>query len=164
MIGKILYPWNINAAGCEPFTTDDFTEEEKEWILSNENSSVATFILVDRGFCSNPTKVRNIETFGGAMALIADYKPENMDDFVMMDHGGAGHSLQIPGFMIDYDSANKIKASLQSGANVMIRASLMISNPNNEIEIGLLYSSSLDLDAQSLEAFTTLAQKSAIDR
>ena len=67
--------------------------------------------------------------------------------------------------MIDYDSANKIKAALmESGANVMIRASLMISNPENEIEIGLLYSSSLDLDAQSLEAFTSLAQKSAIDR
>ena len=98
------------------------------------------------------------------MALIADYKPENMDDFVMLDHGGAGHSLQIPGFMIDYDSANKIKASLYNGADVMIRASLMISNPKNEIEIGLLYSSSLDLDAQSLEAFTTLAQKSAVDR
>ena len=122
------------------------------------------FILVDRGFCSNPTKVRNIERFGASMALIADYRPENMDDFVMLDHSGAGHSLQIPGFMVDYDSANKIKASLESDVNVMIRASLEISNPNNEIQIGLLYSSSLDLDSQSLEAFTTLAQKSAVDR
>ena len=87
-----------------------------------------------------------------------------MDDFVMLDHSGAGHSLQIPGFMVDYDSANKIKASLEEGANVMIRASLIISNPNNEISIGLLYSSSLDLDSQSLDAFTTLAQKSAVDR
>ena len=116
-------------------------------MLDNVSTSVATFILVDRGFCSNPTKVRNIEKFGASLALIADYKPENMDDFVMLDHGGAGHSLQIPGFMIDYDSAIKIKASLEEGANVLIRASLMISNPNNEIQIGLLYSSSLDLDA-----------------
>ena len=102
-------------------------------MLDNVSTSVATFILVDRGFCSNPTKVRNIEKFGASLALIADYKPENMDDFVMLDHGGAGHSLQIPGFMIDYDSAIKIKASLEEGANVLIRASLMISNPNNEI-------------------------------
>ena len=93
MIGKVIYPSNINAAGCEPLTIEDFNDDGEEYILSNENSSVATFILVDRGFCSNPTKVRNIETFGGSMALIADYKPENMDDFVMLDHGGAGHSL-----------------------------------------------------------------------
>ena len=66
-------------------------------------------MLVDRGQCSNPLKVRNVENFGGAIALIADYKPESMEEFVMVDYGGAGHSLVTPGFMIDFFSATSIK-------------------------------------------------------
>ena len=61
--------------------------------------------MVDRGNCPNPTKVRNIENFGGAVAIIADYKPEQLGDFVMTDYGGAGHSLVTPGFMIDFFSS-----------------------------------------------------------
>ena len=77
-----------------------------------ESLPLALFVLVDRGRCSNPTKVRNIENFGGAVALIADYRPESMEDFVMVDYGGAGHSLVTPGFMIDFFSASLIKQCL----------------------------------------------------
>ena len=121
-------------------------------------------MLVDRGQYSNPTKVRNIENFGGAVALIADYMPETLEDFVMVDYGGAGHSLVTPGFMIDYFSASLIKQVLKIGADVVMRASLTIAKPDNEIEIGLLYSSSLDLDSQSMQSFTHLALESAKTR
>ena len=75
----------------------------------DKGPSLALFVLVDRGLCSNPTKVRNIENFGASIALIADYTPESMEDIVMVDYGGAGHSLVTPGFMIDFFSANMIK-------------------------------------------------------
>ena len=42
-------------------------------------------MLLERGQCSNPVKVRNVENFGGAVALIADYKEESVDDLVMTD-------------------------------------------------------------------------------
>ena len=130
-----------------------------------ETQPLALFVLVDRGHCSNPTKVRNIENFGGAVALIADYKPEDMDDFVMVDYGGAGHSLTTPGFMIDYFSAEKIKEILKMKlTDVIMRASLTIAKPDNEVEIGLLYSSSLDLDSNSMNSFTHLALESAKTR
>ena len=92
--------------------------------------NLALFVLVDRGNCSNPTKVRNIENFGGAVALIADYQLEDMEDFVMVDYGGAGHSLVTPGFMIDFFSATLIKEVLLEGADVVMRASLTIAKPD----------------------------------
>ena len=103
--------------------------------------------MVDRGRCSNPTKVRNVENFGGAIALIADYKPEDVNSFVMTDYGGSGHSLVTPGMLVDYFSSLQIKMVLEQNADVIIRASLTIAKPDNSVEIGLLYSSSLDLDA-----------------
>ena len=127
---------------------------------SPETDNLATFILVNRGSCPNPQKVRNIEKFGGAIALIADYVREDENLFVMVDYGGAGHSLVTPGFMIDFESGNAIRNASKVGT-VVIRASLTIAKPDNEIEIGLLYSSSLDLDSTSMEAFTTLALESA---
>ena len=105
------------------------------------------FVMVDRGHCSNPTKVRNIENYGGSVALIADYQPEDMESVVMVDAGGAGHSLVTPGFMVDFFSATQIGMAIDAGSDVILRASLTISKPDNEIKIGLLYSSSLDLDS-----------------
>ena len=72
--------------------------------------------------------MRNIENFGAAVALIADNKAEDMDDLVMVDFGGNGHSLVTPGFMVDYDSATKIKETLTEGKEVVMRASLNIAN------------------------------------
>ena len=68
--------------------------------------------MVDRGQCSNPTKVRNVENYGGAIALIADYKPEDTESIVMTDFGGSGHSLVTPGMMIDYTTLEKIRMVL----------------------------------------------------
>ena len=45
-----------------------------------------------------------------------------------------------------------------------LKAQLTISLPSNDIEVGLFYSSSLDLDSESMAAFAKLAFKSAQDR
>lgn len=103
-----------------------------------------------------------MENFGGAAALIADnVRGEDVEEVVMTDHGGAGHSLVTPGLMIDYSSGESIKKACKNGELVIMRASLTIAKPDNEIEIGLLYSSSLDLDALSMQAFTSMALESA---
>ena len=72
----------------------------------------------------------------------------------MSDYGASGHNLVTPGFMIEYTAAEKIKESIGSGVEVVMRASLTIANSDNEIKISLLYSSSLDLDAESMKSFT----------
>lgn len=66
--------------------------------------------------------------------------------------------------MVEYNSAQKIKAVLEEGKDVTIKAQLTISQPTNDIEIGLFYSSSLDLDSASMNTFAKLAFKSAQDR
>jgi len=37
-----------------------------------------TFVLLERGHCSNPTKVRNVEAFGSNIALIGDERDEDV--------------------------------------------------------------------------------------
>ena len=102
IIGKVVVPRGDNWHGCEPFKSADFPQLFKNDKDKHLNQAMALFIFVDRGMCSNPTKVRNIENFGGAVALIADNHEEDMQEFVMVDHSGNGHSLVTPGFMIDY--------------------------------------------------------------
>ena len=75
------------------------------------------------------------------------YKPEDVNSFVMTDYGGSGHSLVTPGMLVDFFSSQQIKMVLEQNVDVIIRASLTIAKPDNSVEIGLLYSSSLDLDA-----------------
>ena len=112
-----MVPTNeLNQYGCQPFTWDDFKRpvEQSEdqnlgWFDSENTSDMMKFIMVKRGYCSNPTKVRNIQNLGGALALIADSYEEDMDTMVMSDYGGAGQSLTIPGFMIDYSSSHLIE-------------------------------------------------------
>ena len=63
--------------------------------------------------------------------------------------------------MIEHSSAEKIKATLETGQEVTLKAQLTISTASNDIEIGIFYSSSLDLDSESMNAFAKLAFKSA---
>ena len=79
----------------------------------------------------------------------------------MSDYGASGHNLVTPGFMIEYEAAEMIKETIENGVEVVMRASLTIANSDNEIQISLLYSSSLDLDAESMKSFTELALESA---
>ena len=93
IIGTVVYPtpWDpstataANVHGCEPLNWGDFSQ------LYSTNSAEETrpyslFVLLERGHCSNPTKVRNVENFGGAVALIADYKDEDVDSLIMTDY------------------------------------------------------------------------------
>lgn len=108
--------------------------------------------------------MRNIENFGGSVALIADNRSEDIADAVMIDHNGSGHSLVTPGFMIDKKSGEQISEALNKGDTVMMNASLEIHNRGNEVTVGMLFGSVLDLEAESLRSFTELALESAKTR
>ena len=55
LVGRVFYPSEANHNGCKAFEEsqfgDDFTKE----------AAMNQFIIVKRGHCSNPLKVRNIE-------------------------------------------------------------------------------------------------------
>ena len=106
-------------------------------------------------------KVRNIEQFGGSIAFIVDDRSEDVEDAVMVDHYGSGQSLATPGFLISKEQGEKIIDAIKEKQVVMMNASLEIHNRRNEVEVGILYGSSLDLNADDLRAFTDLALESA---
>ena len=54
--------------------------------------------------------------------------------------------------------------SLKKGDVVMMNASLEIHNRKNDVEVGILLGSTLDLDADYLRSFTDIALESAQDR
>ena len=117
IIGSVITPtsWDpeqpdlANNFGCQPLNWGDFPSLYST-DTQEENRSLSLFIMLDRGQCANVVKVRNVENFGGAVALIADYKDEDVENLIMTDYAGSGYSLTIPGFMIDHEAANKIKS------------------------------------------------------
>jgi len=134
-------------------------------VVRGEREGRPLFILVNSGGCSNPHKVRNVENFGGALAIIADYMSEDDDsDSDLFSSASAGHSLVTPGILVDEESGEMIKKACDEDSVVVMRASLSNAKPDNEVEVGLLYSSSLDLDAGSMQAFGVMALESAQTR
>ena len=116
--------------GCSPLSMNDFSPEQH---LNPRH--LAVFIMVDEGECDNPTKVRNVQEFGGSIALINELAEEDifLDDITMRDYGASGHNLVTPGFMIDYKAAEKIKETIENEVQVVMRASLTIANSDNQI-------------------------------
>lgn len=115
-----------------------------------------TFILLERGGCSNPTKVRNVESFGSQMALIGDEKDEDVTTIIMEDYDGSGFSLKIPAYMIENRAFNKIKTFLDQGKEIYLKAELIIAKPDNSIDLGVFWGSSLDMSQYTMEAFSQL--------
>jgi hypothetical protein len=115
-----------------------------------------TFVLLERGHCSNPTKVRNVETFGSNMALIGDEREEDVTQIIMEDYDGSGYTLKIPAYMIERRAFLKIKNSLESRQEVYLQAELIISRPDNKVDLGIFWGSSLDMAQYALESFSDL--------
>lgn len=83
LIGKVLRPRKENATGCKAFTLADFPGNfELDPVMVGmprvRLMPHNTFILLERGHCSNPTKVRNVEAFGASLALIGDERDEDV--------------------------------------------------------------------------------------
>ena len=93
-VGRIYFPTESNHDGCQPFDESQFGVSIPRATIRNQ------FIIVRRGNCSNPMKVRNIEQFGASLALIVDDRDEDIEDAVMVDHYGSGQSLVTPGFLL----------------------------------------------------------------
>jgi len=110
--------------------------------------------MVDRGSCSFAHKVRNIEIFGGGLAVIADNEVETTENIVMGDDG-TGHDIKIPSYIINKNAADKIKSYLSKNSTeesyIFIRSDIEIAHPDNIVEYELFYSSLIDLDYSFIE-------------
>jgi len=147
MIGQVVIP-KKNVYGCKEFVSSvDFPDL---------NTSTNFFVLVKRGICSNPTKVRNVEKVGGMVALIGDNRQESLTQLVMEDAQGSSLPVRIPGYMIEHDAASQITEELNY-SNVYLKAELSIETQGKELTLGLFISSSVDLTSAMMTAFEKLA-------
>jgi hypothetical protein len=70
----------------------------------------------------------------------------------MEDVDGSGFSLTIPALLIEKDAAEMLKVALESQLMVKMKASLEISQSlSKQVEVGLWYGSTLDLDPKFLQ-------------
>ena len=88
------------------------------------------------------------------MALIGDNKDEDVTKVIMEDYDGSGFTLKIPAYMIENLAFKKIKAVLDDGTDVYLKAELIIARPDNSIDLGIFWGSSLDMTQYTVEAFS----------
>lgn len=77
----------------------------------------------------------------------------------MNDYDGSGFALKIPAYMLDHGAFLKIKSALKDGKEVYLKAEQIISRPDNSIEMGIFWGSSLDVTEYTMEALNELVQQ-----
>lgn len=74
----------------------------------------------------------------------------------MEDYDGSGFALKIPAYMIEHRAFLKISEFLDQGKEVYLSAELVITRPDNSIELSIFWGSSLDMAQYAIEAFIAL--------
>jgi len=87
--------------------------------------------------------------------LIADYRDEAVESVIMRDVDGSGEAITIPGYMVNYKDARRIEDAIEKGSNVFLSSKLTLQVAD-KVELGLFYSSSLDLNAEEIKLFSKL--------
>ena len=103
MLGKLIAPNEENSDGCLPFSQEHFDRDDM-LLASSGGHSQPLFILVDSGGCSMTHKVRNIQNYGAALAIIAqvsDVDDQDLEKKDLLFGYSSGQSLVIPGILID---------------------------------------------------------------
>ena len=118
--GKVIRPRAENVYGCKPLTLADFPEFFTPDVMMMHRGPFNTFVLLKRGHCSNPTKVRNVENFGSIVALIGDEKDEDVSQIIMEDYDGSGFALRIPAYMIEHSASEKIIKAIDERREVYL--------------------------------------------
>ena len=75
-------------------------------------------IMVDRGNCKFVDKVKNIQDYGGVLAIIVDDVAwEDVENEVMVSDG-SDFNIHIPSFLIDKREGRKIKRHVNGGHSI----------------------------------------------
>ena len=122
-----------NSLGCQPFKEEHFNHEHlKEASLDGHKP----IILVDRGTCTFVTKAKNIQAFGGILAVIADNVEFESPSRLIMSDDGTGSAVKIPSFLISNTDGKMIKEAIHTAEqeltnNTWGNSSMSSSDPNN---------------------------------
>lgn len=100
IIGKLWYDPE-NPDGCNKFSINITG-------FGDPDATPSPIVLVTRGNCPFVKKVRNIEHAGGSLAIIADNKPGERVESVIMVDDGSGNGINIPSMLISQKDGKTI--------------------------------------------------------
>ena len=171
MIGTVIFPTSSNFFGCEPFTDKDFYDNKgtKAIVRDKGNGKIDSHIMmVKRGVCSFPKKIRNAQDFGASSIIVADYDD---DDEMAYDYDGIADaeydgslSSHIPLFEISAGAYRSIEGTItKRGETVHLKMTMDISTSDNSVEVDYWYSTSLDLGMKLANEMTALSYSFSSD-
>ena len=126
-----------------------FSEEAQNALYHDYVAVELPVILIDRGNCNFVTKVRNVEKVGANVALIGNDHSMDTKTFVMSDDG-SGHTINIPSFMLQKQTADAFKQYLNNGHKVLVKILIETATSDNVVTVDLWYSTEFDLTDQIL--------------
>jgi hypothetical protein len=136
IMGKMIYS-ETNSNACNEFEGEiDRTDDP--------DPDISPFVLVNRGSCSFVTKARNVQKWGGRIAVIINNKAIDSPDRIIMIDDGTGADIQIPTVLISRESGDNLFAenakAIENKEPIILALEFKIDNPDNRVEYDLYYS------------------------
>jgi hypothetical protein len=136
IMGKMIYN-EKNSDACSEF-------EGPIDISGDPDPDISPFVLVNRGSCSFVTKARNVQRWGGRIAVIINDRLIDSPDRIIMIDDGTGADVFISSILISRESGDHLLAILKSGRTdiepIVLALEFKIENPDNRVEYDLYYS------------------------
>ena len=144
--GVIPYGSNIIGRMYYSTTNRDACKEYNETIdlTGDPDPDISPFILADRGSCSFVTKARNIQKWGGRIAVIINQKSIDSPDKIIMIDDGTADDIAIPTILISKESGDVLKSfhrrTEETKEIILLGLEFKLEAPDNRVEYDLYYS------------------------
>ena len=100
------------------------------------DQDVSPLILADRGGCTFVTKARNIQKWGGRIAVIIDNKAYESPEQIIMIDDGNGSDILISTVLINYENGTTLKDFISKSDSMIAHLGIdfSINAPDDRVE------------------------------
>jgi hypothetical protein len=152
-LGKLIIP-KTKLTGCEELKREDFDPEQ----LKNQNPMAGYFLMLERGECSFPQKIENAQNFGATAVIISDYnEAAELGSTKTMTPNDGTLRAHIPAIEVEYQHTKTLKKFYAMGETIYLNLNMDWKPEDNNVEVDLWYSSSLDLGMKLANEFSALS-------
>lgn len=122
---------------------------------------MSPLILAERGGCSFVTKARNIQRWGGRVAVIIDNKAYESPEQIIMIDDGTGSDILISSVLINFENGTTLKEFITKNDSVIAHLGIdfSIDAPDDRVEYEIYYSLGDLLGYKIMKDFNSYRQK-----